>query len=67
MPDGSPYSLKSRLLLSATAVLLCFLGLMGLVLDQAFQRSAEQGVREARVVDAPRNAPPPSWTPAHEP
>jgi two-component system sensor histidine kinase PhoQ len=46
MPDGSPYSLKSRLLLSATAVLLCFLGLMGLVLDQAFQRSAEQGVRE---------------------
>lgn len=23
---------------------------------------AEQGVREARMVDAPRNAPPPSWT-----
>lgn len=41
-----PLSLRSRLLLVATLVLLLFLGLMGVVLDQAFRRSAEQGVSE---------------------
>jgi two-component system, OmpR family, sensor histidine kinase PhoQ len=40
------YSLRDRLLLTATLVLLVFLGLMGLVLDSAFQRSAEQAVQE---------------------
>lgn len=40
------YSLRNRLLLSATLVLFVFLGLMGVVLDHAFQRSAEQAVRE---------------------
>jgi two-component system sensor histidine kinase PhoQ len=40
------HSLRGRLLLSASLVLLVFLGLMGGVLDQAFQRSAEQGVSE---------------------
>ena len=34
------------MLLSATLVLLVFLSLMGAVLDQAFRRSAEQGVSE---------------------
>lgn len=42
----SPLSLRARLLLVATLVLLVFLGLMGLVLDQAFRRSAEEGVSE---------------------
>ncbi|MDZ7684986.1 MAG: ATP-binding protein [Gammaproteobacteria bacterium] len=39
-------SLRARLLLVATCVLLIFLGLMGLVLDQAFRRSVEEGVSE---------------------
>lgn len=39
-------SLRARLLLVATCVLLVFLGLTGFVLDQAFRRSAEQGVSE---------------------
>lgn len=39
-------SLRSRLLLTASLVLLMFLGLMGVVLDHAFQRSAEQSVSE---------------------
>ena len=40
------YSLRGRLLLTASLVLLVFLGLMGIVLDHAFQRSAEQAVSE---------------------
>lgn len=40
------HSLRGRLLLSASLVLFVFLGLMGVVLDQAFQRSAEQAVSE---------------------
>ena len=40
------YSLRGRLLLTASLVLLVFLGLMGEVLDHAFQRSAEQSVEE---------------------
>lgn len=40
------YSLRGRLLLTAGIVLFTFLGLTGLVLDQAFQRSAEEGVSE---------------------
>jgi two-component system sensor histidine kinase PhoQ len=39
-------SLRGRLLLTATAVLFVFLGLTGLVLDQAFRRSAETGEEE---------------------
>ncbi len=46
MADGQPASLRYRMLLSATLVLLVFLSLMGAVLDQAFRRSAEQGVSE---------------------
>ena len=49
VPDALPggkYSLRSRLLLTASLVLLVFLGLMGVVLDHAFQRSAEQAVSE---------------------
>jgi two-component system sensor histidine kinase PhoQ len=44
------YSLRGRLLITATLVLLLFLGLMGLVLDQAFQKSAEQGVSERLMI-----------------
>lgn len=44
------YSLRGRLLITATLVLLLFLGLMGLVLDQAFQKSAEQGVSERLTI-----------------
>jgi len=44
------YSLRGRLLITATLVLLLFLGLMGLVLDQAFQQSAEQGVSERLMI-----------------
>ena len=40
------FSLRGRILWSAALVLFVFLGLMGLVLDQAFQRSAEQSVEE---------------------
>jgi two-component system sensor histidine kinase PhoQ len=40
------HSLRGRLLLTATAVLFVFLGLAGLVLDQAFRRSAERGEEE---------------------
>ena len=46
MADGRPVSLRYRMLLSATLVLLVFLSLMGAVLDQAFRQSAEQGVSE---------------------
>ncbi len=46
MSDGQPTSLRYRMLLSATLVLLVFLSLTGAVLDQAFRRSAEQGVSE---------------------
>lgn len=46
MPAWQSASLRNRMLLSATAVLLAFLSLMGIVLDQAFQRSAEEGVGE---------------------
>ncbi len=42
----TPLSLRARLLLVATLVLFIFLGLMGIVLDQAFRRSAEEGVSE---------------------
>lgn len=34
------------MLIAATFLLIIFLGLMGFVLDQSFQRSAEEGVRE---------------------
>jgi two-component system sensor histidine kinase PhoQ len=40
------FSLRGRMLWSAALVLFVFLGLMGLVLDQAFQRTAEQSVEE---------------------
>ena len=40
------FSLRSRILWSAAMVLFIFLGLTGLVLDQAFQRTAEQSVAE---------------------
>lgn len=40
------FSLRSRILWSAAIVLFVFLGLAGLVLDQAFQRTAEQSVAE---------------------
>ena len=40
------YSLKRRMLVMACVMLVVFLGLMGFVLDQAFRRSAEQGVNE---------------------
>jgi|TARA_Y100000310_G_scaffold192848_1_gene192752 two-component system sensor histidine kinase PhoQ len=40
------HSLRGRLLLTATAVLFVFLGLTGVVLDQAFRRSAERGEEE---------------------
>lgn len=39
-------SLRVRMLLSATLVLLLFLGIMGLVLDNAFRLSAEESVSE---------------------
>ncbi len=41
-----PHSLRGRLLLSATLVLVIFLGLTGAVLDSAFRDSAEQSVSE---------------------
>ena len=40
------FSLRSRMLWSAAMVLFIFLGLTGFVLDQAFQRTAEQSVAE---------------------
>jgi two-component system sensor histidine kinase PhoQ len=43
-------SLRARLLVSAMVVLVIFLGLMGLVLDDAFHRSAEEGVREKLIL-----------------
>ena len=43
---GKTRSLRVRLLLAATLVLFVFLGLMGLLLDGAFRRSAEQSVQE---------------------
>ncbi|MCB1644010.1 MAG: hypothetical protein KDI36_01085 [Pseudomonadales bacterium] len=43
-------SLRRRLLLTASLVLFVFLGLMGLVLDQAFQRSTSQGISERLLV-----------------
>ena len=46
MANAHPPSLRYRMLLSATLVMLLFLSLMGAVLDQAFRRSAEQGVSE---------------------
>ena len=39
-------SLRVRMLLSAALVLLLFLGIMGLVLDNAFRLSAEESVSE---------------------
>ena len=39
-------SLNSRLLLGASAVLVCFLGLTGLALDRAFRDSAEGALRD---------------------
>lgn len=46
MASKHRYSLRGRMLLTAGIVLFTFLGLTGLVLDQAFQRSAEEGVSE---------------------
>ena len=43
-------SLRSRLLVAAMVVLVFFLGLMGLVLDDAFSRSAEESVREKLIL-----------------
>ncbi len=40
------FSLRNRILWSAAIVLFVFLGVTGLVLDQAFQRTAEQSVEE---------------------
>jgi two-component system sensor histidine kinase PhoQ len=45
-----PRSLRSRLLITATVVLFVFLGLTGIVLDQAFQSSAERGESEKLLV-----------------
>ncbi len=45
-----PRSLSSRLLLTATVVLLVFLGLTGVVLDQAFRGSAEKGESQKLLV-----------------
>tara|TARA_B100002003_G_scaffold251465_1_gene295203 strand:- start:288 stop:1640 length:1353 start_codon:yes stop_codon:yes gene_type:complete len=47
---NKPYSLRARLLISATLVLMVFLGLMGFVLDRAFQKSAEQAVQEKLLI-----------------
>lgn len=44
------YSLRSRLLITATLVLFIFLSLMGLVLDRAFKGSAEQAVAERLLI-----------------
>jgi two-component system sensor histidine kinase PhoQ len=44
------YSLRGRLLMTATLVLMLFLGLMGLVLGEAFEKSAEQGVSERLMI-----------------
>lgn len=43
---ASNFSLRSRILWSAAIVLFVFLGVTGVVLDQAFQRTAEQSVEE---------------------
>lgn len=40
------FSLRARILWSAAIVLFVFLGITGLVLDQAFQRSTEQSIAE---------------------
>ena len=45
-----PNSLRARLLISASAVLFVFFGLMGIVLDQSFRRSVEQSVSEKLVI-----------------
>ena len=45
-----PRSLRSRLLITATVVLLVFLSLTGVVLDQAFRSSAERGESEKLLV-----------------
>ena len=47
---AKPHSLRGRLLVTATLVLIVFLGLMGLVIYQAFHRSAEQGVSERLMI-----------------
>lgn len=47
---NKPYSLRARLLISAALVLMVFLGLMGFVLDRAFQQSAEQAVQEKLLI-----------------
>ncbi len=43
---GSGGSLRVRMLVSATLVLAVFLGVVGLVLDNAYRQSAEQGVSD---------------------
>ncbi len=43
-------SLRARMLISATLVLIIFLGIMGLVLDNAFRQSAEQSVSERLLI-----------------
>jgi two-component system sensor histidine kinase PhoQ len=43
-------SLRSRLLITATVVLFVFLGLTGIVLDQAFRSSAKRGESEKLLV-----------------
>jgi two-component system sensor histidine kinase PhoQ len=45
-----PRSLSSRLLVTATVVLLVFLGLTGVVLDQAFRSGAEKGESQKLLV-----------------
>jgi two-component system sensor histidine kinase PhoQ len=45
-----PRSLSSRLLVTATIVLLVFLGLTGVVLDQAFRSSAEKGESQKLLI-----------------
>jgi two-component system sensor histidine kinase PhoQ len=44
------YSLRSRLLTTATLVLFIFLSLMGLVLDRAFKGSTQQAVAERLLI-----------------
>lgn len=48
--EPMPRSLRSRLLITATVVLFVFLGLTGIVLDQAFRSSAERGESEKLLV-----------------
>jgi two-component system sensor histidine kinase PhoQ len=43
---SQPYSINQRTLLTTTVALFCFLGIVGWVLDRAFNDSAEQAVQQ---------------------